>query len=116
MPGTATVPAPISYGIRCPTKITSISVPGPDACRPSPGTLTKKSDAADPARHRVVHRREPAPADPVKIVSAAAADQHHGDGGVHGVAAALQDLAPASAVVVWPAATPARVTDVIRAS
>ena len=71
IPGTATVPAPISYGIRWPTKITSISVPGPGSLPPSPGTLTKKSTQRTwplSASYTVAY---PPPPSPVKIVSAA---------------------------------------------
>ena len=92
MPGTATVPAPISYGIRCPTKITSISVAGSGPLAAQSGHADEEVDAADLSGRRVVDGGEPAAAQSGEDRLRRAADQHHGDGGVHRVAAGGQHV------------------------
>src|SRR5829696_4826152 len=107
-PGTATVAGPISYGICCPTYITSMAVPELARLPSRPGTVTKKSTHVTSPVAWSKQVAKPPPPSPVKMVSAAQLTSIMPTAASTALPPCFNSAAPASAVTRWPAATPAR--------
>src|SRR5215207_213204 len=107
-PGTATVAGPISYGICCPTNITSMAVPELARLPSRPGTVTKKSTQVTSPVAWSKQVAKPPPPSPVKMVSAAQLTSIMPTAASTALPPCFSSSAPASAVARCPAATPAR--------